>query len=87
MWDLIPERRDHTLGRRQMLNDGATQAPWGAFKKIDLFIYLFIYLTEREGEREREHKQGKQQAEGEREAGSLLSREPDMGLDPRTLGS
>ena len=25
-------------------------------------------------------------AEGEGEAGSLLSREPDLGLDPRTLG-
>ena len=25
--------------------------------------------------------------EGEKEAGSPLSREPDMGLDPRTLGS
>ena len=26
-------------------------------------------------------------AEGEGEAGSPLGREPDMGLDPRTLGS
>ena len=26
-------------------------------------------------------------AEGEEEAGSLTSREPDMGLDPGTLGS
>ena len=46
------------------------------FKKI-----LFIYLTKRE------HKQGEQQAEGEGEAGSLLTREPDVGLEPRTLGS
>jgi len=37
----------------------------------------FIYLTE--------HKQRDQQAEGE--AGSLLSKEPDVGLDPRTPGS
>jgi len=36
-------------------------------------------------EREREHKQGEQQAAGE--AGSLLSKEPNVGLDPRTLGS
>ena len=43
------------------------------------FLKYFIYLTERE------HKQGQQQAEGE--AGSPLSREPNMGLDPRTLGS
>jgi len=33
---------------------------------------------------ERAHKQGEQQAKGE--AGSPLSREPDAGLDPRTLG-
>ena len=37
---------------------------------------VFIYL--------REHQL---RAEGEGEVGSLLSREPDMGLDPRTLGS
>jgi len=36
-------------------------------------------------ENEREHKQGELQAEGE--AGSPRSREPDAGLDPRTLGS
>ena len=38
-------------------------------------------------EREREHKQGEWQAEGEGDAGSPLSREPDAGFDPRTLGS
>ena len=43
------------------------------------FIYLFV--------RYREHKQAEWQAEAEREAGSLLSKEPDEGLDPRTLGS
>jgi len=47
------------------------------FKKD--FIYLFVR------EREREHKQGEWQAGGE--ADSLLSREPDVGLDPGTLGS
>jgi len=36
-------------------------------------------VRERESERE--------STEGEGEAGSLLSREPDAGLDPRTLGS
>ena len=46
------------------------------FKKI-----LFIYLIEKE------RKQGEQQAEGEGEGDSLLSREPNAGLDPRTLGS
>jgi len=43
-------------------------------------FYLFIC----QGEREREHRQGEWQAEGE--AGSLLSKDPDAGLDPRTLG-
>jgi len=36
----------------------------------------------------REHKQGKQQAEGEGEAGSPLNREPDVGApsqDPRIM--
>ena len=42
---------------------------------------LFIYLTDRE------HKLAEKQAEREEEAGSLLSREPDAGLDPRMLGS
>ena len=45
------------------------------------FKILFIYLSERE----RAHKQGERQAEGE--AGSLPSKEPNEGLDPRTLGS
>ena len=43
------------------------------------FRILFIYLTE--------HKQAEWQVEGEGEAGSPISREPDKGLDPRTLGS
>ena len=46
---------------------------------------LFIYFSERERVKEREHKQGEWQKEGE--AGSPLSKEPDAGLDPRTLGS
>ena len=52
---------------------------------VHLFFFktLFIYLTERA----REHKQREPQAEGEGEAGSPLSREPDVGLrsqDPET---
>ena len=42
---------------------------------------LFIYLIGRD------HKQAERQAEREVEAGSLLSTEPDVGLDPRTPGS
>jgi len=37
-------------------------------------------------EREREHKQGEWQAEGEGEAGSPLSREPDAGAGSRDPG-
>ena len=53
---------------------------------IYLFIYFlkdFIYLFDRE----RSQVDGEAGREREREAGSLLSREPDAGLDPRTLRS
>ena len=47
-----------------------------------LFFFLrFIYL------KERERVQAGAGAKEEGEAGSLLSRKPDSGLDPRTLGS
>ena len=42
---------------------------------------LFIYLTERD------RAQAWGMAEGKGEGGSPLSREPYMGLTPRTLGS
>ena len=49
---------------------------------VGYFLFLiFIYLAERE------HKQRELQAEEKGEVGSLLSRKPDKGLDPRTLGS
>jgi len=51
------------------------------FLSFYFFFKDFIYLFDRE------HKRGKQQAEGEGEAGSPLGREPDAGLDPGTLGS
>jgi len=44
---------------------------------------LFAHLRERG----RESAQAGGGAEGEGEAGILLSRDPDLGLDPRTLGS
>ena len=50
-----------------------------------LFFKDFIYLFERQHEREREHEQ-RGQGKGEGEADSLLNREPDVDLDPRTLG-
>ena len=50
---------------------------WGFFFKD--FIYVF------DRERVSEHEQGRQ-AEGGGEAGSLLSKEPDVRLNPRTPG-
>jgi len=49
-----------------------------------LFKILCIYLRDR-GVRERER--ARAGVEGEGEAGSLPSRDPDAGLDPRTPGS
>jgi len=49
------------------------------------FKILFIHLTQKERERQRIQARGV--AEGEGEADSLLSREPDVGLHPRTLKS
>jgi len=43
---------------------------------------LFVYLTERDTAREGTRAGGV----GEGEAGPPPSREPDVGLDPRTLG-
>jgi len=41
----------------------------------------------REREKARESTSGEEGAEGEEEADSSLSREPNAGLHPRTLGS
>jgi len=49
--------------------------------------FLRFYLFKREGERERAQKWGSSRGMGEREAGFPLNRDPDAGLDPRTLGS
>jgi len=48
-----------------------------------LRFYLFILERDTESMREREHEQGGK-AEGEGEEDSLLSREPGVGLGPRT---
>ena len=45
----------------------------------------FIYLFDTERERERSQAGREAGRERDREADSLLSREPDVGLDPRTL--
>ena len=51
------------------------------------FKILFIYLTERKRETETTREGTQAQGVREGEAGFPLSREPDAGLDPRTLGS
>ena len=51
--------------------------------KVIFLKILFIYLTERDTAREGTQAGGV----GEGEAGFPPSREPDAGLDPRTLGS
>jgi len=49
---------------------------------VIIILILFIYLTEKHSERG-----NTRGAEGEGEAGFPQSREPDAGLDSRTLGS
>lgn len=50
-----------------------------------LYYFNTFYLFDRERGRTQH---GEHQAEGEGEAGSLQSKEPnDVGLDPRTMGS
>jgi len=54
----------------------------------DIYIYIYVcifFLRFYLFVRERAHKQGEQQAEGE--AGSPLSKEPDVGLNPRNPGT
>jgi len=50
------------------------------------FFNFFKILFVRERERASKHKQGELQAEGQEEAGSQPSKDPDGGLDPRTPG-
>jgi len=57
--------------------------------KIETHIFFkifFLYLKERQKEA-RAGEGAEAKAEGEGEADSSLSREPDMGLHPRTLRS
>ena len=55
--------------------------------KCFFFKILFIYLRHRERERERASERAQAWGVAEGEAASLLSRAPDVGLDPRTPGS
>ena len=49
---------------------------------FDFFLKIFINLFDRDSQQEREHKQG-----SGRGRSRLLAEEPDVGLDPRSLGS
>ena len=74
--------------RRNITSSIDTNAFYGTSNRVDknmLYLkkyILFIYLRERKHEREKARAQGA--AEGEGEADSPLSREPNVGLDPRT---
>ena len=75
MWGSIPAPWEHDLSRRQMLNRLSHPG-----SPMIFFFKDFIYLRARE-QGEREHELGEGQAD------SPLSREPNTGLDPRTLRS
>ena len=54
--------------------------------QLSLFFFkVFIYSFDRE--REKECTEAGEAVEGEGEAGSPLSQEPDVGLNPKTQGS
>ena len=75
-------------GKKNSGNSGSIHSIYSL--KSFFFKILFIHLRERmyvNGGRERERARAGGGAEGEGEAGFPLSREPDMGLDPRTPGS
>ena len=55
--------------------------------KIQFILFIFKILCIYLRERERESKSKHEQEEGQREKESPLSRDPDLGLNPRTLGS
>ena len=60
---------------------------WALIILSFFFKIIFIYLTQKE--KESEHTQGgaaDRGRGGEGEAGSPQSKEPNVGLDPRTLG-
>ena len=58
------------------------------FPSFLFFEDVFIYFCARERERDIESWSTHKQGEGQREKQApLWSREPDVGLDPRTLGS
>ena len=78
-WVFLPP--PHSVARYRKLWEGHSPGQiylmLNSLKRERDFIHLF----------DSEHKQGEQQAEGEGEAGSPLSRELNAGLHPGTPGS
>ena len=57
-------------------------------QKLDKHGGLFLFIFLREGMREREREiETERQRQRESQADSMLSTEPETGLDPMTLGS
>ena len=56
-------------------------------EKVHIYIYVLKILSIYFKESKSERVQARGTAEEEGEADSLLSSEPNVGLDPRTLGS
>ena len=80
-----PEKIKYTRHKWQILGT----SPCYIFALVFLFFLFKRYFTHlfgkgRERVRERNYKQGEWEAKGEGEADSSLSREPKVGLDPRT---
>ena len=78
MYDHVAIKEIQSLDQKSLIKK--TLDPYSFFV---FFKILFIYLTERETARAGTQAGGV----GEGEAGFPPSREPDAGLDPRTLGS
>ena len=55
---------------------------WLLFYFIFFKDFIYLFDRDRDSQQERQHKQG----EWERKS-RLIAEEPDVGLDPRTLGS
>ena len=71
-----------TRAKGRQLTDSASQVPQKNKSGFQPALFFFLKILFKINKREREHEQREWQAEGE--AGSPLSREPDVGLDPRT---
>ena len=81
--DLMARRKESCRCIRNILGRGNKDI-LGLLKQNVFLRFLFIYLTERK--RPEAAAAAEEGAEGDREAGSPLSRRAAIGLDPRTPG-